>query len=220
MAILIFLHRRRLSLLVYLKYIIVVQYHGTRIHLGLGFWLNSVAHGPNLFLPKTLTQTHTSYRPKLRIAQKPGEWTVNISTRLVSPPSSCSANHSRAIRKMFRHAIPCIPGNALGSIAVRHICWNGNQFHCHTHHAPLPPKHPLTTNDIRPLIALTMEVIIVSPLISRYKYEKLKEEIGCWKAHKEVGKGEKIQQSRGRGNFVESLCQGRLKVGNSSPQYK
>ena len=43
---------------------------------------------------------------------------------------------------------------------------------------PLPPKHPLTINDIGPPIALTMEVIIVSPLVSGYKYEKLKEERG------------------------------------------
>ena len=40
----------------------------------------------------------------------------------------------------------------------------------------LPPKHLLTINDIGPPIALTMEVIITSPLILGYKYEKLKEE--------------------------------------------
>ena len=138
-----------------------------------------MAHGPNLFLPETPAQTHTSHKPKLRIAQKPKEWTVNISTPLVSPPSPCLANHSRAIRKTFGHIIPCILGSALGSIAVKHIYWSGSQFQGHSHHAPLPPKHPLTTDDIGPPIALTMEVIMVSPLISGYKYEKLKKGRGC-----------------------------------------
>ena len=159
----------------------IVRYRGTQIHLGLGSWLSSVAHGPNLFLPETPAWTHSSHRPKLRIAQKPREWIVNISTRLVSPPSPCSANHSRAIRKTFGHVIPCILSSALGSIAAEHIYWSGNQFQGHSHHTPLPPKHPFTVNDIEPPIALTMEVIIVSLLVSVYKYEKLKEERGLEK---------------------------------------
>ena len=36
-------------------------------------------------------------------------------------------------------------------------------------------------NDIEPPIALAMEIIIVSPLILSYKYEKLGEEKDCWK---------------------------------------
>ena len=55
---------------------------------------------------------------------------------------------------------------------------SGNHFQSHSHHTPLPPKHPLTINDIGPPIALTMEVIIASPLILSYKYEKLEEEKG------------------------------------------
>ena len=46
-------------------------------------------------------------------------------------------------------------------------------------------------NDIGPPIALTMEVIIVPPLISSYKYEKLEEEKGCWKVLKEIENREK-----------------------------
>ena len=42
---------------------------------------------------------------------------------------------------------------------------------------------------------------------------------GCWKVHKEVGKGERIEWSRGRGNFVKSLCREQPKVENSS-RYK
>ena len=137
-----------------------------------------MAHGPNLFLPEIPARTHTSHKPKLRIAQKPKEWTINISTPLVSPPSPCSANHSRAIRKTFGHIIPFILGNALGSIAAEHIYWSGNPFQGHSHHTPFPLKHPLTINNIGTPLALTMEVIIVSPLISGYKYEKLKEERG------------------------------------------
>ena len=95
-------------------------------------------------------------------------------------------------KKTFRHTIPCIHDSALGSIVAEHIYWSGNQFQCHSHHTPLPPKRPLTINDIRPPIALTMEVIIVSPLVSGYKYEKLKEK-GGGKVHKGVAKGERIE---------------------------
>ena len=82
-------------------------------------------------------------------------------------------------RMTFKHTIPCIPGSALGSIVTKHIYWSGNQFQGHSHHIPLPPNHPLTIDDIGPPIALAMEVIIVSPLISSYKYKKLEEEKGC-----------------------------------------
>ena len=76
----------------------------------------------------------------------------------------------------FKYTIPCIPSSALGSIAAEHIYWSRNQFQGHSHHVPLPPNHPFTINDIGPPNALAMEVIIVSPLISSYKYEKLEEE--------------------------------------------
>ena len=79
-------------------------------------------------------------------------------------------------RMTFKHTIPWIPGSALGSIAAEHIYWSGNQFQGHSHHVLLPPNHPLTINDIGPPIALAMEVIIASLLISSYKYEKLEEE--------------------------------------------
>ena len=135
-----------------------------------------MVHSPNLFLPKTPARTHTSYEPKLHIAQKLEKWIINISTHLVSPSGPCSANHSRAIKKTFKYTILCIPGSALGNIAVEHIYWSGNQFHGHSYCTPLPPKHSLTINDIGPPIALTIEIIIVSPLILCYKYEKWKEE--------------------------------------------
>ena len=54
------------------------------------------------------------------------------------------------------------------------------------------PIMALTINDIGPPIALTMEVIIVSPLVLGYKYEKLKEK-GGGKVHKGVAKGERIE---------------------------
>ena len=82
-------------------------------------------------------------------------------------------------RMTFKHTIPCIPNSALGSIAAEHIYWSGNQFQGHSHHIPLPPNHPLTINDIEPPIALAMEIIIVFPLISSYKYEKFREEKRC-----------------------------------------
>ena len=51
-----------------------------------------------------------------------------------------------------------------------------------------------------------MEVIITSPLILGYKYEKLKEEMVVEREIKKLGKGEKIEWSKGRVNYVESLC--------------
>ena len=97
-------------------------------------------------------------------------------------------------RMTFKHTIPCIPGSALGNIAAKHTYWSGNQFQGQSHHVPLPPNHPPTINDIRPPIALALEVIIVSPLISSYKYEKLEEEKGCWKVSKEIENKEKMNQ--------------------------
>ena len=41
----------------------------------------------------------------------------------------------------------------------------GTKFQGHFHHIPLPPNHPLTTDDIEPPIALTMAVIMILPLI-------------------------------------------------------
>ena len=71
-----------------------------------------------------------------------------------------------------------MPDSAFGNIVAEHIYWSGNHFQSHSHHTPLPPKHPLTINNIGPPFELTMEVIIVSPLILGYKYEKLKEKMG------------------------------------------
>ena len=106
---------------------------------------------------------------------------------------------------MFKHSISCIPCSALGSIAAEHIYSSGNRFQGHYHHVPLPPNHPLTINDIRPLVALAMEVIIASPLISSYKYEKLEEENGCWKVPKEIESKERGSELEGEGVAI-SLC--------------
>ena len=90
------------------------------------------------------------------------------------------------------HLVICFPNKKVIArpyyLSVARQCWraslpsmsteSGNHFQSHSHHTPLPPKHPLTINDIGPRIALTMEVIIASPLILSYKYEKLEEEKG------------------------------------------
>ena len=44
---------------------------------------------------------------------------------------------------------------------------------------PLSPNHSLTTDDIGPPIALTMVVIMISPLIWGYKYGELGKGRGC-----------------------------------------
>ena len=72
-------------------------------------------------------------------------------------------------------------GIALGNITVRQIFWCGNQFQCHFYHTPLPPKHPLKVDNIRPPFPLTTKVVIIAPLILGYKYEKLKEKKGWLK---------------------------------------
>ena len=63
-----------------------------------------------------------------------------------------------------------------------------------------------------------MEVIIVSPLISSYKYEKLGEEKGCRKVPKEIESKERewIREKK-RGSLIESLYWEQLKVGNPKP---
>ena len=81
-----------------------------------------------------------------------------------------------------------MPGNALGSIIAECIYWSGNKFQGHSHHTLLPPKHPLTINDIRPPNALTLKAIIITPLTLGYTYEKLKEEGGFFGMEK-VEKG-------------------------------
>ena len=55
----------------------------------------------------------------------------------------------------------------------------GTKFRNHFHHIPLSPNHPLTTDDIGPPIALTMVVIMISPLIWGYKYGELGKGNGC-----------------------------------------
>ena len=55
----------------------------------------------------------------------------------------------------------------------------GTKFQGHFHHIPLPPNHPLMTDDIGPPIALTMAEIMTSLLIWGYKYEKLGKGNGC-----------------------------------------
>ena len=53
----------------------------------------------------------------------------------------------------------------------------GTKFPGYFHHIPLLPNHPFTTDDIGPPISLTMAVIMISPLIKSYKYEKLGKEM-------------------------------------------
>ena len=179
-----------------------VQYCGTQTHLGLGFWLNNVAHGPNLFLPKTPTRTHKSHGPKLCIAQKPEEWKIFISMHLVSPPGPCSTNHSRTIRKAFGYTVPWIPDNALG------ILLPSISTGYHSHHTPLPPKHPLTINNIGPPITLTLKAITIPPLTLGYKYMNLKKKRGMKETGKEIkeqGEASNPERERERCN-AESLC--------------
>ena len=70
-----------------------------------------------------------------------------------------------------------MPSNGLGNITAKRIYWSGNQFQSHSHHTPLPPKHPLMINDIGPPNALTLKAVIITPLTLGYKYEKVKEEM-------------------------------------------
>ena len=72
-----------------------------------------------------------------------------------------------------------MPDNAQETPLSGMLAGVGTKFQGHFHHIPLPPNHPLTTDDIGPTIALTMAVIMISPLIQSYKYEKLGKGKGC-----------------------------------------
>ena len=73
---------------------------------------------------------------------------------------------------MSKPTIHNMPGSAQETLLPSMPAGVGTKFQGHFHHIPLPPNHPLITNDIGPTIALTMTVIMISPLIQSYKYEK------------------------------------------------
>ena len=50
-----------------------------------------------------------------------------------------------------------------------------------------------------------MEEIIVSPLISSYKYEKLEEEKGCWEVPKEIESKSSTQSRKSSTHFTNEL---------------
>ena len=80
---------------------------------------------------------------------------------------------------MSKLTIHSIPGSAQETSLSGMPAGFGTKFQDHFHHIPLPPNHPLTIDDIGPTIALTMAVIMISPLIQSYKYEKLGKGKGC-----------------------------------------
>ena len=71
----------------------------------------------------------------------------------------------------------------------------GTKFRDHFHYIPLPPNHPLITNDIESSIALTMAIIMISPLIWGYKYKGLGKGNGCWEVLKEIESKERESES-------------------------
>ena len=147
---------------------IIVRSCDTQAHLGLGLQPNNMAY--------------TIPKPSSQATLKPSERTIFINSYYVTPsrshPVICFPNKKVIVRSYYLS----VAQQCLGSITTKHSYWSRNHFQNHSHHTPLPPKHPLTINDIGPPIALTMEVIITSPLILGYKYEKLEEERGCWKS--------------------------------------
>ena len=119
---------------------------------------------------------HTVPKPKPQAAFKPIERMIFINSYYFTPPGSrlviCFPNKKVIAWSYYLS----VAWQCLGNITAEHFYWSENHFQSYSHHTPLPPKHPLTINDIGPSIALTMEVVITSPLILGYKYEKLKEE--------------------------------------------
>ena len=140
----------------------IVRPWDIQIHLGLGLQPNNIAH----FVPK----------PRPQAAFRPIEWMIFINSYYATPSRShlviCFPNKKVIARSYYLS----VARQCLESIIAEHIYWSGNYFQSHSHHTPLPLKHPFTINDIGPPIALTMEVIITSPLILDCKYEKLEEE--------------------------------------------
>ena len=80
----------------------------------------------------------------------------------------------------------------------------GTEIQSHFHHFPLSPNHPLTTDDIGPSIALTMVVIMISPLIWGYKYGEWGKGEGCWRALKEVETEERERKVISLGHSAEN----------------
>ena len=64
-------------------------------------------------------------------------------------------------------------GNFLGTSLPGICAWVGTKFQSHKLSFLLSPKHPLKIDNIGPLIALTMAVIMIPPLTYNYKLEKL-----------------------------------------------
>ena len=63
--------------------------------------------------------------------------------------------------------------------------WSGNQFQFHSHHTPLPTKHPLSDNNIEPPFPLAIRIILIFPLILGYKYMRLRKGRGLLKVWEE-----------------------------------
>ena len=117
-------------------------------------------------------------RPRPQATFRPIEQMIFINPYYTTSSGShrviCSPNKKVIARPYYLSIVQQCRRASLPSMSTE----SGNHFQSHSRHTLLPPKHPLTINDIGPPIALTMEVIITLPLILGYKYEKLEEERG------------------------------------------
>ena len=170
-----------------------------------------MAHDPNLFYPKPQSEpTHTA-GPSF------------VTWSLLGKPFP--SNKERITSK---YTILCMPGSAQGTPLLGMPTGVGTKFQGHFHHIPLSLNHPLTTDDIGPPIALTMAVIMISPLIWGYKYGGLEKGKGCWEVPRVINRKEKgrergreqsqrVNQRDKKGSLIKSLCREQLKVGNLKP---
>ena len=118
--------------------------------LGLGFRVGSMA----LYLISLLYTDLVSYKFESRSL---------TNARQYFPEQRRKANptYHRTLGSFFKMSLPGI------------CAWVGTKFQSHKLSFLLSPKHPLKIDNIGPLIALTMAVIMIPPLTYNYKLEKL-----------------------------------------------
>ena len=101
-----------------------------------------------------------SFYPKLQSEPTP---TAGPSFATWSLPGKSFPNTKERI--MSKRTIHNVLGSAQETLLPGMLAGVGTKFQDHFHHIPLPPNHPLTIDDIGHLIALTMAVIMIPPLI-------------------------------------------------------
>ena len=118
--------------------------------LGLGFGFGNTA----LYFISLLYTAIVSYKSEFRSL-------TNAQQDFPEQRRKANPTYHRTLGSFFKMSLPGI------------CAWVGIKFQSHKLSFLLSPKHPLKIDNIGPLIALTMAVIMIPPLTYNYKLEKL-----------------------------------------------